>query len=99
MLIAFEDHIRALELEQVEEKQKEKNKKRRQQRKNREGFLVSPVKKRRRFDANLSSSCIKAVAFIKLHQACESPTLCNLILPDLVQAVEATNIKRVDKKP
>ena len=71
MLIAFEDHIRALELEQVEEKQKEKNKKRRQQRKNREGFLVSPVKKRRRlvascgfyrFDANLSSSYIKAIA-------------------------------------
>ena len=108
MLIAFEDHIRALELEQVEEKQKEKNKKRRQQRKNREGFLVSTVKKRRRlvascgfyrFDANLSSSCIKAVAFIKLHQACESPTLCNLILPYLVEAVEATNIKCVDKKP
>lgn len=44
MLIAFEDHIRALELEQVEEKQKEKSKKRRQQRKNREGFLVSLVK-------------------------------------------------------
>jgi pre-mRNA-processing factor 40 len=41
MLMAYEDHIRALEQEQVEEKQKEKNKKRRQQRKNREGFLVS----------------------------------------------------------
>ena len=40
MLIAFEDHIRALEQDQVEEKQKIKNKKRRQQRKNREGFLV-----------------------------------------------------------
>lgn len=40
MLIAFEDHIRTLEQEQIEEKQKEKAKKRRQQRKNREGFLV-----------------------------------------------------------
>ncbi|XP_046856786.1 pre-mRNA-processing factor 40 homolog B-like isoform X2 [Xenia sp. Carnegie-2017] len=40
MLIAFEDHIRTLEQEQIEEKQKEKAKKRRQQRKNREGFLA-----------------------------------------------------------
>ena len=44
MLMAFEDHIRALEVEQMEEKQKEKSKKRRQQRKNREGFLVSSLK-------------------------------------------------------
>lgn len=41
MLVAYEEHIRALELEQSEEKQKERSKKRRQQRKNREGFLVS----------------------------------------------------------
>ena len=41
MLIAFEEHIRTLEQEQIEEKQKEKNKVKRQQRKNREGFLVS----------------------------------------------------------
>lgn len=41
MLIAFEEHVRALEQEQMEEKQKEKNKIKRQQRKNREGFLVS----------------------------------------------------------
>ena len=40
MLIAFEEHIRALEQEEEEEKQREKNRVKRQQRKNREGFLV-----------------------------------------------------------
>jgi len=43
MLIAFEEHIRALEQEEEEEKQREKNRVKRQQRKNREGFLVSLI--------------------------------------------------------
>lgn len=43
MLIAFEEHIRALEQEEEEEKQREKNRVKRQQRKNREGFLVGCI--------------------------------------------------------
>ena len=70
MLMAFEDHIRALEVEQMEEKQKEKNKKRRQQRKNREGFLVSPLKITKKFfyKTRIATDLIQFVDFASLMQ-------------------------------
>ena len=45
-----------------------------------------------------SSSCIKHVVFINLHQVRENKTSCNFILADFVQVVETTCIKFVDKK-
>ena len=46
----------------------------------------------------LSTSCSKSVEFIKLQQVCENQTCCNLIFADLLQVVETTYIKFLDKK-
>ena len=46
----------------------------------------------------MSSSCSESVGFIKLQQVCENQTCCNLIFADLLQVVETTSIKLVDKK-
>ena len=47
---------------------------------------------------SLSSSCSKSVGFTKLHPLCENQTYCNLIFADLLQVVETTCIKLVNKK-
>ena len=46
----------------------------------------------------LLSSGMKCVGFIKLYKACENQTRCNLLFADLLQVVEITCIKLVDKK-
>ena len=46
----------------------------------------------------LSTSCSKSVEFVKLQQFCENQTFCNLIFVDLLQVVETTFVKLVDKK-
>lgn len=43
-LICFEEHIRALEKDEVEEKEKSRVREKRQQRKNRESFQVHLIK-------------------------------------------------------
>ena len=43
MLIAFEDHVRALEREEEEGRQRDRERERRKFRKNRDAFLVSAV--------------------------------------------------------
>ena len=49
-------------------------------------------------DAGLLSSCMKCVGFIKLYKVCEKQARYNLIFADLLQVVETTCIKLVDKK-
>ena len=51
-----------------------------------------------RLDASFSSNCSKSVDFIKSRQVCENQTRCNLMFSDLLQVVETTCIKLVDKK-
>ena len=50
-----------------------------------------------KLDASLSSSCIHSVGFIKLNQVYENQITYNLIEANLLQVVEITCIKPVDK--
>ena len=47
--------------------------------------------------ARFSSCCIKSVGFMNFNQVCENQTLCSLISTDLLQVIETTCIKLVDK--
>ena len=47
----------------------------------------------------LSTSCSKSVEFNKLQQVCENKICCNLTFADLMQVLETTYIKLVDKYP
>ena len=50
-----------------------------------------------RLCCKLSKSCSNSVDFIKLQQVCQNQTYCNLISAALLQVVETTCIKLVDK--
>ena len=55
------------------------------------------IQKHHRLGPSLSSSRMKSVDIFNLHQICENQTRYNLILADLLQVVETTCIKLVDK--